>query len=158
MNDNRFVTASFRPPIGSSLGGGKVIGITGNKILIAAMDNSSTGIQWGCEDTLTGAISYTDGAINTANIINNCATRPIAASLCSDLVLNGYNDWYLPAISELITLYYGQNYINDLNGWHWSSTENDSSYARYVTWDKGYDDALSKGSNAYVHCVRGHSE
>jgi hypothetical protein len=43
-----------------------------------------------------------DGAINTQLILKHCDQRPIAASVCSELVLNGYSDWYLPSIGELI--------------------------------------------------------
>jgi len=43
-----------------------------------------------------------DGAINTQLILKHCDQRPIAASVCSELVLNGYSDWYLPSIGELL--------------------------------------------------------
>jgi hypothetical protein len=42
-----------------------------------------------------------DGAINTQLILKHCDQRPIAASVCAELVLNGYSDWYLPSIGEL---------------------------------------------------------
>jgi hypothetical protein len=45
------------------------------------------------------------GAINTAFILAGCSERPIAASVCSDLVLNGYSDWYLPTYSDWVSIY-----------------------------------------------------
>jgi len=41
-----------------------------------------------------------DGEINTQNIVNYYGTDTYAAKICYDLVLNGYNDWYLPASIE----------------------------------------------------------
>jgi len=50
-----------------------------------------------------------DGALNTQRILEYCDKRPIAASVCADLVLNGYSDWYLPSIGELFKV---MRYLN----------------------------------------------
>ena len=81
-----------------------------NKIqgLIVAESDQSTGALWGCKslaikdanDTTIGA-----GAQNTINILIQCNVTNIAASICADLNLNGYDDWFLPSKDELNEIY-----------------------------------------------------
>jgi hypothetical protein len=52
-----------------------------------------------------GGSSFTDGDYNTQILANIVAVSYGAAKYCNDLVLNGCNDWYLPAPVELITAY-----------------------------------------------------
>jgi hypothetical protein len=47
-------------------------------------------------DTIIGS-----GAQNTANIISACNTTSNVAYICDNLVLNGYDDWFLPSKDEL---------------------------------------------------------
>ena len=47
-------------------------------------------------DTIIGS-----GAQNTTNIISACNTTTNVAYICDDLVLNGYDDWFLPSKDEL---------------------------------------------------------
>jgi hypothetical protein len=85
----------------------------------AALTDVSTGAAWSADasgnptfDVLSG-MSETDvappcngnrdGACNTAVLVSFYATTPLnsyAAGLCS-ATLNGYSDWYLPAICEM---------------------------------------------------------
>jgi hypothetical protein len=62
-----------------------------------------------------------------------------AKKVCDELILNGYNDWYLPSIYELETLsYFYQMGIGNLtNSDYWSSTEfNKLPYENHVLiWD-----------------------
>ena len=86
--------------------------------------------EWGCQ---TVKISGADGIVigtgkqNTIDIINGCTINQIAARLCSDLVLDGYDDWYLPSKDELYQLYLRKeivgNFVNDGYAPYWSSTE-----------------------------------
>ncbi|MCX6302625.1 MAG: hypothetical protein NTW82_10620 [Bacteroidia bacterium] len=82
---------------------------------------------WGCEGTRIGGTSnaFGTGAENTALIVAKCSDL-CAARVCNDLVLNGYNDWYLPSLEELIMIY-NNLYLNSIGGllatFYWSSSE-----------------------------------
>jgi hypothetical protein len=97
------------------------------------------------------------GATNTANIVAVCAQRPIAASVCADLVLNGYSDWYLPSFGEVQLMYY-RLHLQGLGGFggglYWSSSQYDPNYA----WFRGFGNGSvgSDGKNGYdqVRAVR----
>lgn len=98
--------------------------------LIAAPQDQSSSAEWGCSGTRIGCIS-TDigtGQANTTMIINGCSTTYIAARICYNLVLNGYDDWFLPSKDELNQMYLQKNSIGGLtisgeNVWYWSSSE-----------------------------------
>jgi len=119
-------------------------------------NDQSTAVEWGCYGTsMSGATSQTDGAANTSYILSNCATRPIAASVCAT---HGDGNWYLPAIDQVETLYNNRSSINSVADddfvltLYWSSTEYDSSNAYYV--HDGNSNNSGKYNTRYVRCVR----
>ena len=61
--------------------------------------------------TSLGLSTY-DGATNTSEL--NSATFP-AAQWCAGLTINGYSDWYLPALYELEICYYNLKPTTDNN-------------------------------------------
>lgn len=64
-----------------------------------------------------------DGPSNTANILAGCSTPGTAAEICDNLVLNGYNDWFLPSIGEWLAV--GTNAsLLPLSGGYCSSNPN----------------------------------
>ena len=73
----------------------------------------------GCEGTALGT-----GNQNTIDIINGCGGFGIAARLCSDMEINGYDDWFLPSVNELEKLYVNRVAIGGFQtGIYWSSSE-----------------------------------
>lgn len=52
-----------------------------------------------------GTGSLNDGWSNTQAMIASGATLHPAAKYCRDLVINGYDDWYLPSVNELEMCY-----------------------------------------------------
>ncbi|MFM7586723.1 MAG: hypothetical protein ACKO6M_06875, partial [Bacteroidota bacterium] len=81
--------------IGKPYAGGIVFDLdsSGQHGLVCAPSNQGS-FQWGCPgtDIPNTSTAAGTGAINTAYIMAGCSQRPIAASVCSDLVLNGYSD------------------------------------------------------------------
>lgn len=66
--------------------------------------NGESTLQWKTSSTSTsGTSSLFDGAANTANMAD--ASHP-AANYCAGLTIDGYSDWYLPALYELEIAYY----------------------------------------------------
>jgi hypothetical protein len=86
--------------------------------------------EWGCQTTkIEGADGegIGMGEQNTLDILSNCVTENIAAKVCFDLVLNGYDDWFLPSKDELNQLYLQKDVVGgfatDATAPYWSSTE-----------------------------------
>jgi hypothetical protein len=65
-------------------------------------ENASINYKTSATSDSLGLSSY-DGATNTAEL--DSATYP-AAQWCAALTINGYSDWYLPALYELEICYY----------------------------------------------------
>ena len=80
-----------------------------------------------------------------------------AMSVCDGLNLNGFTDWYLPSLDELVTLYDnrtdGYGFVNDD---YWSSTENEALTTE--AWVKGFTNGgtapIPKVLNRRVRAIR----
>ena len=166
--------------LGDMFGGGVVlyIGESGRNALVTSIENidgvyisgSLYGFEWGCYGTsVLGANGQAIGTgyQNTMDIVNQgCATVNggiTAAQAALDTEINGYSDWYLPSIDELVEMYYtigpGGPY-GDIDGfdndysWCWSSTE----ASNYDAWDVsfyngGIDDFYKQGQD-FVRVIR----
>jgi len=127
------------------------------KYLEAAPSDQGSDIAWGCSGTLidgADGIAAGTGAQNTIDIIAGCGTAGIAAKICDDLVLGGYNDWYLPSRDELNLMYINLSQ-NDLGGFdsltpHWSSTELDADFAYIQYLDNGSQTQSNKDYDFYL--------
>lgn len=70
-----------------------------------ATGQSATTLQWNGDIASTaGTLSLVDGAANTAAALASGRSHP-AAEYCAALVIDGFDDWYLPARSELEVVY-----------------------------------------------------
>lgn len=73
----------------------------GSGLVAAPSDQINSG--HGCVDVLTNAsgTAIGTGAQNTINILAACPTAGSGADICTNLILNGYNDWFLPSLDEM---------------------------------------------------------
>jgi hypothetical protein len=126
--------------------------------LIAAPADQSTDAQWGCDNTsITGAggTALGTGDPNTVAITAGCLEAGIAARICDELELNGYNDWFLPSKDELDKLYQNKVLIGGFAAdYYWSSSEYSTIYAWWQNFDSGGQDGNNKSDQHRVRAVR----
>lgn len=151
--------------IGENIYGGIIFYIdgTGQHGLVCAPSDQGIRIAWGCYGaTIAGAdgTAIGTGNQNTIDIMSGCATLGIAAQLCGDLVLGGYDDWYLPSKDELNLLWLNRTIIGGFSvanySSYWSSSEYSNTYAwlqSFITGTQFYD---NKGysQDHYVRAIR----
>lgn len=115
--------------------------------LIAAPSDQSNQARWGCYGSVLQGADGTalgTGAQNTVDIITFCNDQANAAKMCSELVLGGYSDWYLPSKDELNKLYLNKTSIGSfLNGDYRSSSEVNEYYA----WTQNFDSGVQSNNN-----------
>lgn len=138
--------------IGESLGGGIVFYIdgTGQHGLISATADQSSGANSGCYMTYIGGTltAIGSGQNNTLIILGSCGEPGIAALICYDLVLNGYDDWFLPSKDELNEMYLQKNVIGGFsNAYYLSSSEFDDIFE---TWAQDFTDGYQTWWNRLV--------
>ncbi|MCX6250958.1 MAG: DUF1566 domain-containing protein [Bacteroidetes bacterium] len=156
-NQVSFSTIAFA--VGQAYGGGIIFYIdgTGQHGLIAASTDQSTGAQWGCYGTSIPGTSTAigTGQANTMLIVNGCSEAGIAVRICNDLMLNSYDDWFLPSKDELNQMYLQKTVIGGFVSYlYWSSSEYNANYAWTQYFSNGYQDLYNKNSTNYVRAVR----
>ncbi len=144
--------------IGQSYQGGIIFYIdnTGQHGLIAATSDQGNG-QWGCSGTHIGTShDLGSGHSNTIAIVTGCSQAGIAARICNDLVLNGYDDWFLPSHVELNMMYTQKNVIGGLAGLYWSSTEHLDATVAFCKNFSNFDPSspADKTNNYSVRAIR----
>ena len=152
-----------------SNGGGLVAAPTDQSTVSATTD----GAVWGCNGSdIMGAdgIEIGTGNQNTIDIEVGCLTVGTAADVCSNLILGGFNDWFLPSKDELNLMWInladtdgngsnnGPSDPNNLGGFtsyvYWSSTEDDNENAWMQNFFTGNQWPRAKYSNYWVRAVR----
>ena len=178
--DGDYTVAPFtfiidEPEIGDILEGGIVFYTdgTGGGLVAAPEDQTGVfGVVWGPDQEIGyyGYNGYTapqltgigDGAENTQAIVNYLGEYegiPYAAKICSDLELNGYDDWFLPSYEEL-SMMRGNLLFSAVGGFiegveYWSSTESSESDAYYLTFSFiGEDNYWNSHLKSRKHKVR----
>lgn len=143
--------------IGLNFQGGIIFYIdpSGQHGLIAATSDQGW-LTWGCTGTLIGTgYGIGDGQNNTSSIISGCPVTDIAARFCDNLVLNGYDDWFLPSFGELNEMYQKRNIIGGFNVGHYlSSTEFDNNYVWTIYFPTGSLDLQWKDIPFGIRAIR----
>ena len=100
--------------IGDAYGGGFFAGqinVSGTKynLVVASKASGESSKKWGAYGVTTGITNVIAGPTNTTSLVA-LGSAYEAAIFCNNLNagggLNGYTDWYMPAINELEVLYY----------------------------------------------------
>ncbi|MDR2054130.1 MAG: DUF1566 domain-containing protein, partial [Treponema sp.] len=82
-----------------------------------------------------------------------------AAWDCNDLVVNNFDDWFLPSLTELSYIY-GNLHRKGLGGFssnqYWSSTrhESDDDYAYYINFQDASQGGTYRNNKYYVRAIR----
>ncbi|MCX6266249.1 MAG: hypothetical protein NTW16_02680, partial [Bacteroidetes bacterium] len=136
--------------IGQSFGGGIIfyLDATGQHGLIAAPSDQRSCAQWGCPVTFIGGTSTLPGTgkANTTIIVNGCNEADIAAKICNDLELNGYDDWFFPSKDELDLMYQQKTVVGGFSesGYICSSEADQWSAWTLYTFDGTWNNYLGK--------------
>jgi len=129
-------------------------------MLVAPNATGCSGYSWKTTRTSTsGTWSTVDGVLNTSNMTN--ATHR-AANWTATRSINGYSDWYLPAISETGTMYTNKGSMPAGEGFapsnYWSSTETNAPLAATSacrrSFGTGTDGTSTKTSSLIVRALR----
>jgi hypothetical protein len=139
---------------------------SGERGLMAAAHDMPGEVSWMDTPTdLDNAGNYADGSANTASVVQQAGASAAAAYYCDTLTMHGKDDWYLPAIDELVLLNDARYQFNRAAGEdenpgstglaadrYWSSTESDATEA--WLFDLGKIAKESKSEDAHVRAVR----
>jgi hypothetical protein len=147
-----FNPGQIRHTPGEHFGGGIIYHLdsTGQHGLIAALqDGTYQGrpeIPWGCYGVAitsgNRAQSESDGASNTRAIVSSCEMDQNAARYCYDYSIeqdaSTWDDWYLPAITEVRLLYAQRHLMENLGGdYYWTSTSFSTHAASVIDFRDG---------------------
>jgi len=131
---------------------------SGWRYLEAAPSTQSNGIVWyngSFVNTGATGISIGTGEANTAAIVSVQGAGDYAASLCANLSLGGYDDWFLPSRFELSVIYGQMGVIGYLEpGYYWSSSEYSSNSAWNIDSGSGIHGYWAKTSVLRVLAIR----
>ncbi len=157
---------SIAPPpsitIGQNFGGGIVFYIdsTGRHGLIVSKVNQSFNIPWSNNNnsivTHATGTGVGWGRENTKVIVNIQGQGTYAASICDNLDISGYDDWYLPSKDELHLLYQqkASGKINLPDDFYWSSTEASQNDAWSQSFSNGANSSTDKHGNYSICAIR----
>ena len=153
-----FYSNATPPPFycGEDYGGGVIFYLdgTGHHGLIAPTTEYSA--PWGCIGfSIPTSVSLGKGGLNTAGILAGCNEKTIAAKMCTNLVINGKSDWFLPSKEELRMLYLKKDFVGDLgNENYWSSSQYDANQAYSINFADGTVNTSQKNAILWFRGVR----
>ena len=146
--------------LGQHYGGGIIFYLdgSGKHGLIAALTDQAIA-EWSPAYSTTGATATNigSGANNTNIIVASLGIGNYAARVCDDLVIDQYDDWFLPSRDELVELYKRKDLLgNFIVDYYWSSSEfaDDTAWGQFFI-DGELDFSLAKSGNVLgVRAIR----
>lgn len=129
--------------------------------LLAAPEDQGN-LAWGCQGTnIITSDAIGSGFNNTQLIANNCGENNIAAKVCNNLSLNGYNDWFLPSRAELQLMYqnlhlngHGNFSVTPGANDYWTSSQFNNVSAWFRSFAANAQNTGSKTGTLRVRAVR----
>ena len=149
--------------IGENYEGGVIFYLdeTGKKGLIVAKEDTAVNIFYspisGSGTISTGATGQLigTGRSNTYTMLANQYASGFAAKFCTEVIIDGFDEWFLPSIKELLTLHFRRQVVtNLLNKTYWSSSENAWNSAWCINFENGVEYSRLKNNNYYVRAIR----
>jgi len=149
--------------IGEEYQGGVIfyLDATGKKGLIAAKEDTALNIFF---SSISGGGTYTTGGTgqligtgqtNTALMMANDNAKNYAAKFCSELSVDGFGNWFLPSVKELLALHFRRQVVPNLaNKTYWSSSENAWNKAWCINFENGVEYPRLKNNNYYARAIR----
>ena len=154
--------------IGEKYQGGVIFSISldGKSGLISAINDANTlPVYW---ETLSGHSVYMTGASgiiigagpsNTALMLASAAAKDFAVKYCDTLVVDGFDDWFMPSEKELAAMWSKRDDIgNFADKTYWSSTEVTGTYnwqkARCIAFGTGAAYSRDKNNSYWVRAIR----
>jgi hypothetical protein len=117
--------------------------------------------SWGPTSTSTFATAQIigTGEANTTAIVSTYGTGLVyyAARYCAEDISGGAEDWFLPSKDELMEIYTNLklgNIGNLIDGYYWSSSENDLNTAFALNFTNGAWMVLSKSNHFKARSIR----
>jgi hypothetical protein len=134
-NELSFTSAKFQ--LRQLFAGGIIFYLDSTKEHGLVCANASIGsYEWGCSNSNVGwgtSINFGSGLSNTQNIMAACSGSNVAAKVARGITLNGYTNWYLPSVGELLMIKQNVSNFNvGPTGVFWSSSEDNQVYAKRV--------------------------
>ena len=148
--------------LGEDYQGGRVflIDSTGKKGLIAAKEDTANGVFWasiagGGQSTGGREKAIGTGQANTTKMLAQGKTLDHAVKYCNNLIVDGYDDWFMPSQAELLAMYLRRYEIGGFaNKMYWCSTEYDYKRGESVNFANGVADHWDKNRAFDVRAIR----
>jgi len=128
--------------------------------LVCAQNDQGASVPWysqgyvyyGTTNTAIGS-----GQLNTSSLVSILGNGYYAAKVCDDLVLNNFDDWFLPSRDELELMYTNlknNGFGNFSNSSYWSSSECNylNAYTQYFS--SGLQSCNNKFHSYSIRAVR----
>lgn len=149
--------------IGEKYQGGVIfwLNAAGTAGLIASETDTALDVFW---SALSGFSVYSTGATGSAIgtgqanmtlMLANDAAKDQAVRFCDTLIVDNYDDWYLPSEKELDRMYFRRYEIGGFaNKTYWASTESAWNKARCIAFASGVPYTRDKNNRYCVRAIR----